>query len=350
MATRLIPVLALAISALASSAMAERLRLASYNTELGRDGPGLLLRDITRGKDKQIKAVIDVIRQTAPDVLVLQDFDHDLQGHALAAFQTALAQAGHPMPHSFAIRPNAGLPTGLDLDGDGQRGTARDSQGYGNFTGAGGMAVLSRLPLGPARDFSQFLWRDLPGANLPTHPDGSPFPSAEAQAIQRLSSVAHWQVPVILPDGQTLDLLTWHGSTPAFDGPEDQNGKRGGDETRFWIRLLEGALPFPAPSAPFVVIGQANIDPEDGDGDHDAIRALISHPRLTDPAPTGAEGTDSADWSGIGVGKLRASYILPWAEAHVLDTGVFWPEPDDRMAVTATTASRHHLIWVDLNF
>ena len=57
------------------------------------------------------------------------------------------------------------------------------------------MAVLSRLPLGEVRDFSAFLWADLPGA-IPPQVDGQPFPSAEAQAAQRLSSVAHWDVPV----------------------------------------------------------------------------------------------------------------------------------------------------------
>ena len=318
--------------------------------ELTRKGPGLLLRDILGEKDKQIAAVIDVITQVAPDVLVLQAFDHDLENRSLQAFQTALDTAGHKMPHIFAARPNSGLTSGLDLDGDGKLNTPRDSQGYGDFTGQGGMAVLSRLPLGDVRDFSDFLWRDLPDAMLPTHADGTPFPSGEAQAAQRLSSVAHWDVPVDLPNGQTLNLLTYHGSTPAFDGAEDRNGKRGADETLFWTHLLNGALPNPAPSAPFAIIGQANIDPNDGDGRRDAITTLLTDPRLIDPAPTGSEGTDTADWSAIGVGKLRASYILPWAQADVTDAGVFWPMPDAPMAKSAETASRHHLIWVDIRY
>ncbi|MDA5092775.1 endonuclease/exonuclease/phosphatase family protein [Aliiroseovarius sp. KMU-50] len=332
------------------SVQAERLRIATFNSDLSRDGPGLLLRDITRGKDKQISAVIEVIAHIRPDVLVLQDIDNDLENRALAALQSALAEAGHPLPHRFATLTNAGMESGLDLDGDGHLGTARDSQGYGSFTGQGGMAVLSRLPLGEVRDFSDILWRSLPGADLPQYSDGSPFPSEEAQAAQRLSSVAHWDVPVMLPDGKTLNLLTWHGSTPAFDGAEDQNGKRGADEARFWLRLLDGDLPYAAPTPPFAVIGQANIDPTDGEGRHDAINELLSDPRLIDPTPTGSEGTDTADWSAIGVGKLRAGYILPWAEAQILDTGVFWPAAGSEMAVTATTASRHHLIWLDLNF
>lgn len=50
------------------------------------------------------------------------------------------------------------------------------------------------------------------------------------------------------------------------------------------------------------------------------------------------------------MGKLRAGYILPWAGADILDSGVFWPMGTDPMAVIATTASHHHLIWVDLGF
>ncbi len=329
---------------------AETLRLASFNVELTRKGPGLLLRDIQSGRDKQVAAVLAVIHAAAPDVLVLQGFDHDLDLRALTAFRDALAAQGLDLPHMLSARPNSGLATGLDMDGDGLLGRARDSQGYGAFTGAGGMAVLSRLPLGPLQDYSDFLWRDLPGATLPTHPDGTPFPSAEAQAIQRLSSVAHWAVPVRLANGQTLTLLTWHGSTPAFDGPEDRNGKRGGDEARFWLRLLDGALPFAAPKPPFVLIGQSNIDPEQGEGDHAAMRELLADPRLQDPKPAGSAGLATADWSAIGVGKLRVSYILPWAGATIVDAGGFWPGEGADLAATAARASRHHLVWVDLEF
>ncbi|MGB3244167.1 MAG: endonuclease/exonuclease/phosphatase family protein, partial [Sulfitobacter sp.] len=35
------------------------LRVATFNTELARKGPGLLLRDILKGDDPQITAVID---------------------------------------------------------------------------------------------------------------------------------------------------------------------------------------------------------------------------------------------------------------------------------------------------
>lgn len=344
----------------ASFSLAEPLRVATYDAELDRRGPGLLLADILAGKD-EVEAVAAVIVAAAPDVLLLTGFDHDYEGHALAAFAEMLDAAGLSLPHRFAARPNAGLPSGLDLDGNGRLGEARDAQGYGVFTGQAGMAVLSRYPLGEVRDFSGFLWADLPGA-IPPMVDGRPFPSAEAHAAQRLSSVAHWDVPVTTPAGQ-LHLLAFNATTPVFDGPEDLNGRRNHDEILFWQRLLDGTLPFDPPEGPVVVIGNANIDPTDGDGRRESIRALLDDPRLQDPQPTSIGGMqaanpehrgdpalDTADWSDPRPGNLRVDYVLPDVSFDVVGAGVLWPTPDDPLAETVASASRHRLVWVDLAF
>ena len=85
---------------------ADTIRIATFNAELQRDGPGLLLRDISRGKDKQIAAVVEVIRRTHPDILALQGFDWDHENRALSAFVEMLEQAGVSYPHVFAHKPN----------------------------------------------------------------------------------------------------------------------------------------------------------------------------------------------------------------------------------------------------
>ncbi len=344
----------------ANASLAEPLRVATFEVELKRRGPGLLLADILTG-DEQVEAVVAVIAAASPDVLLLTGFDHDHEGHALAAFADLLDEAGLNLAHRFSARPNAGLPSGLDLDGNGRLGEARDAQGYGAFTGQGGMAILSRYPLGAVRDFSAFLWADLPGA-IPPMVDGRPFPSAEAQAAQRLSSVAHWDVPVITPDGP-LHLLAFNATTPVFDGREDINGRRNHDEILFWQRLLDGALPFDPPAGPVVVIGNANLDPTDGDGRREAIRAVLDDSRLQDPQPASIGGAqaanpehrgdpalDTADWSDPMPGNLRVAYVLPDARLEVSGAGVFWPAPDDPLAEVVETASRHRLVWVDLEF
>ncbi|WP_223274861.1 endonuclease/exonuclease/phosphatase family protein [Tateyamaria sp. syn59] len=323
-------------------AQAETIRIATYNTELQRDGPGLFLRDLARGEDDQIAAILAVIAHADADVLALQSIDYDLTGEALSRFAKA---AGYP--HHFALRPNTGLPTGLDMDGDGRLGGPRDAQGYGRFSGQGGMAILSRFPFDPSgvQDLSALLWTDLPDALLPQL-NGAPFPSADAQAAQRLSTTGHWIVPIQTTNGP-FQLMTFHASPPVFDGPEDRNGKRNHDEIRLWQHVLDGTVGT-APTGPFIIAGDANLDPADGSGLKRAIRNLLADRRLTDLSPRGHAGTDTVDWTDPVPGDLRVSYILPSTHWRVVDSGVMWPAPDDPFTETVTAASRHRLVWADL--
>ena len=98
------------------AAEAIEIRIATYAAPLSRDGPGLLLRDISGGGDAQIQAVTRVIDHVSPDILLLTDIDFDAGGAAIFAFSQALET---PYPYLFVRRPNSGFQTGLDLDGDG---------------------------------------------------------------------------------------------------------------------------------------------------------------------------------------------------------------------------------------
>ncbi|MDT8328740.1 MAG: endonuclease/exonuclease/phosphatase family protein [Roseovarius sp.] len=338
--------------------MAETLRIATWNVGLDRKGPGLLLRDIRQGSDTQIAAVAKVVARLRPDILVLQKVDYDLDMMALRALRERFAKEGWRLDHLFARRPNSGLATGLDMDGDGRLGGPRDAQGYGDFSGQGGMAILSRHPIDAenAKDFSALLWRDFPGAIMPVVND-APFPSPEAAAAQRLSYVGHWVVPVVLPSGP-LHLMAFHATPPVFDGPEDLNGRRNHDEIRFWQRYLDGGFG-PVPKGPFVVIGDANLDPDKSDGRREAIRALLSDPRLQDPRPMRPQAALSADaardarlytahWPAPGPGGMRVSYVLPAASLRIGDSGVYWPPDATPEAEKAATASHHRMVWVDL--
>ncbi len=333
--------------ALALPGRAETIRIATFNAELTRKGPGLLLRDIRKGQDRQVAAIVGLLSALRPDILLLQNVDHDAGLATAGALQTALQQAGLPLAHLYAPAPNTGVPTGLDMNGDGRPGRAADAQGYGRFRGEGGMLLLSKFPIDAtaARDFTGLLWRDLPGATLP-QVKGAPFPSEQAQAVQRLSSVGHWAVPIAAPGGPFW-VLAFHASPPVFDGPEDRNGLRNADEIRFWQVFLDGALG-PAPEARFAVMGVANIDPDRGKGRRQAIRALLADPRLHPLAPQGAHGTATVDWSDLGLGAMRVSYVLPSSDLIVRASGVAWPGPDDPLAPHALAASRHRLVWADI--
>jgi len=336
------------------------LRLALYTVEMDRTGPGLLLRDLRRG-DPQADAVARVIAYADPDVILLLRFDYDAGGLALVAFADLISVHGIDYKYQFSLHPNAGWMTDLDLDGDGRLRGPRDAQGYGLYAGHNGMAILSKLPIDIAavRDFSDLLWRDLPGAVLPQHPDGAPFPSAAAQAQQRLSSIGHWDVPLILPDGNRLHLLAYHATPPVFDGPEDRNGLRNRDETRFWQVYLDGGLDLPPPAAPFVLLGNANNDPRRGAGNDAVIAALLNHPALQDPRPVSPRGTAggvpeaTVSWDVPDAPPLmRVDYLLPSATLDLRGADVVWSTPATDSATQADTSdrtgSRHGLVWVDI--
>jgi endonuclease/exonuclease/phosphatase family protein len=353
----------------AGIAQAETIRVATYNVGLNRKGPGLLARDLLRGEDAQIAAVVAVIARVKPDILLLNEFDFDLSGVALGVLADLLAEAGVVYPYRFARPPNSGLASGVDLDGDGRKNGPEDAQGFGEFSGARGMAILSRYLIdgGNVQDFSAGLWKDLPGAILPVV-DGQPFPSQAAWDVQRLSSKAHWDVPVILPDATRLRLLASHATPPVFDGPEDRNGLRNRDEIRFWSLYLANLRPDTA----FVILGDMNADPKDGEGAHGAINALLADPRVQDvrPSSMGAVAAsrrqggpnalhlsdpafDTVDWDETRTpGNMRVDYVLPSANLDISGAGVFWPAPDedgfDLVGSDGSFGAQHRLVWVDI--
>lgn len=314
------------------------------------------MRDILSGKDPQVSAFQEVIARSAADILVLADVDYDLGGITA----TELARLTN-FPHSLALMPNRGMATGEDLNADGRFGTPSDAQGYGSFSGEGGMVVLSRYPfdLEGIQDFSDFLWLDLPGDIAPegTNP------------IQRLSTTTHAVVPVQIPNAPELHLMTWHATPPVFDGPEDRNGRRNHDEAAFWLRFLDGEFSAEAPKH-FVLAGAANLDPLDGEGRPSALLKLLQHRLISNVTPKSAGGviaaetekganlrhdgdpaSDTANWrDDPGPGNLRVDYLLPSRTLSIEQSGVLWPTPDDPLSKAVQAASRHRLIWVDLRF
>lgn len=349
-------------------------RIATFNANLNRKGAGVLIQDIAK-RDAQILAVAEIILRVRPDVILINEIDHDDAGIAVDAFRGLMTEGvsglpGLDFPYRHIGPMNTGVPSGFDLDGDGKIMGARDAFGFGRFPGQYGMAVLSRFPIGPVRDFYTQAWADIPWAEAPMNPDGTPYYSDKAWAALPLSSKSHWDLTVELPDGRGLHLLASHPTPPVFDGPEDRNGLRNAAEIQFWIDYIEGAdwmtdtdavdggLP---PDASFVVLGDLNADPEKGDGDQATVGALAAHARVQDVRPTSpgaaavGSSTDTADWpEKDGPGNLRVDYVLPSVDLTVTGSGVFWPEPDDPMAKLVgvkkgrQTSSDHRLVWIDI--
>lgn len=319
----------------------------------------MLLRDIMQNKDDRITAAAGVIAHIDPDILLLTNIDYDHQQAALGAFAGVIESKGTDFEHQFTRKPNTGLATGLDLDQNGYLSDARDAQGYGPFSGYAGMAILSKFPIDTSgvRDFSDMLWMDFPDRTLPMQ-DGTLFPSAAVYDVQRLSSTAHWDVPVQSLLGQ-INILAFYATPPVFDGPEDRNGLRNADEIRFWSLYLGGALDAQPPDD-FAILASANLDPVDGDGRSDAMIDLLAHPLIYDPQPrsagaaanadvdhAGDPASDTVDWDSP-PGNLRVDYVLPSVSWTVIDSGVYWPNTNALLGSDGNAAGRHRLVWVDI--
>jgi len=369
--------LAAAFACVSAASFAEPIRVATFNTSLTRKGPGLLLRDIRKLKDSQIRNVMAIIQTVRPDILLINEFDHDYENLALREFLDLLAQdagerKGIRYPYFCAPPQNVGVPSGWDLNGDGKLGGPADAYGFGNFRGQYAMALVSKFPIqtDAAKDFSEVLWNQIPNAEMPKAADGSDFPSYPALHIMRLSSKGHWDVPIALPSGDTLHILASHPTPPIFDGPEDMNGKRNRAEILFWDTYIRTALQ--PHTDKYVVLGDLNADPFDGEGSHDAISVLINGRYLTDPKPqsNGARiasktqggvntkhksdpATDTADWrDDRGPGNLRVDYVLPSKTLTLSDASVFWPASDEAgfewIGSDGRASSDHRLVWVDI--
>ena len=366
------------------------LRVATYNASLYDEDAGGLVARLQLG-NAQARKIAAVLQKVRPDIVLLNEFDYDAAQRAADLFQrdyleVAQAGGGAPLhyPHRYLAPVNTGVPSGLDLDGNGETGgigreRGNDAWGYGLHPGQYGMLVLSRFPIDAAavRTFQLLKWRDMPGARRPMDPaTGKPFHADAVWEQLRLSSKSHWDVPIETPVG-TLHLLASHPTPPTFDGPEDRNGKRNADEIRLWREYISpGAKPWLCDDAGrcgglaadvrFVIAGDLNNDPVDGDGHHDAILELLEHPRvmrMATPRSAGGEakardyaaagilrrGSPAHVTGGFGprVGALRLDYVLPSSGFALAGSGVFWPAPGDADAAIAD-GSDHQLVWVDL--
>lgn len=298
-------------------ASADTLRLALWHEALSRDGPGLLLRDLVKG-DAVAEAMAGALRAADADIVVLTKIDFDAAGQALGAFADLVGGYGYRVP----LWSNAGIPTGVDLDGDGRSGDPEDAQSYGRFPGEGGLAVLSRRPVirDGVQSFNDLLWRDLPDAHV--------LPADRGLEVQRLSSGGHWVVPIAPGGDHSLTLLIGHSNTPVFDGPEDRNGRRNLDELRLWSQILSGI------AGPVVFAANTNLDPERGEGYRGAMAEFLLNSGLQDPVP----GVPTAHWDRPG--PMRVSYLLPSVGLEVVDAKV-WP---------VLPELRHSLITLDIRW
>ncbi|MHA7209350.1 endonuclease/exonuclease/phosphatase family protein [Arthrobacter sp. MDT1-65] len=371
----------------------QEVRFATYNASLNRLAPGELLRDLGTPGNAQARAVAEVIQINRPDVVLLNEFDYVPGNRAADLFRDNYLGVGQngkaPLdyPYVYTAPSNTGVPSGFDLNNDGSAGGADDALGFGAFEGQYGMVVFSKYPIetDSVRTFRNFLWKDMPGALLPDNPatdaQGDWY-SEDELAVLPLSSKSHWDVPVSI-GGRTIHVLASHPTPPVFDGPEDRNGRRNSDEIRFWSDYVTGgdgaSYISDDAGAPgglrrgerFVVMGDQNSDPRDGDSLPDSIGRLLGNRLIQDPQPTSEGATeasalqgganaghrgdpaqDTADFEDRAGGNLRVDYVLPSRSLKVTGSGVFWPRAgmpgSELTGIFPFPTSDHRLVHVDV--
>ncbi len=359
-----------------------QIRFATFNIAMGLETEGELYERLLSGEDERLKKVAAVIQAVRPDVLLLNEFDRYELDSGIIFIKNYLEESQHgnkPISYTHTLdgAVNTGEDSGLDLDSNGVAGEPQDAWGFGRFEGQYGMMVLSRFPLRLERSFRHFKWKDMPDALVPANPDGSAWYPDEIYQQLRLSSKNHWDVNVDI-DGRAVHFLVSHPTPPVFDGPEDHNGTRNHDEIRLWADYiapersayiyddtgLTGGLPG---NTRFVIAGDLNADPLDGDSTADAILQLLEHPKINASCEPGSGGgeeasstqggknlehkgnpaTDTGDFNNEHVGNMRLDYVLPSATLKVTGCGVFWPA-EGESGHELVDASDHRLVWVDI--
>ena len=387
-------------------------RFSTFNASLNRFFEGQLAQHLSTPTNQQARNVAETIQRYRPDVLLINEFDYWAQNPQVPVdlFRTNYLEVSQngaaPIfyPYSYIAASNTGIPSGKDLNNVGgvvttplAPGYGDDSFGFGEFPGKFAMVVYSRYPIDTdaVRTFQLFRWKDMPGNLIPT-----PFYSPDEVEILRLSSKSHWDVPIRI-GGKTVHFLVSHPTPPVFDGAEDRNGRRNNDEIRFWADYVmpgasgyiyddEGVRGGLKPGELFVIAGDQNSDPLDGDSIPGSIQQLLDHPLVnteTTPASLGGpwatrvQGVlntnhrsnpmfDTADFCDTpafppcsGPGNLRADYVLPRRNMRIVDAGVYWPSRDpadaDPLAPFAylvdltglgfpAPTSDHRAVWIDV--
>lgn len=375
------------------------LRVATYNLQ------DVRTEDVKRDDNPRLRELAATIQRIRPDVILLNEIAYDQQGvpgvepgdaegqNARRFAENYLAAPQEPglapVRYEDFMRPtNTGIASGQDLDNSGEAVTeyppppptqpdgspgeqtpggmayGNDAYGFGTFPGQYGMGLLVRpryeIQEEEARTFRNFLWKDMPGALLPEDPEtGESFYSEKELEVFRLSSKSHWDVPVRVPGGDTVHLLASHPTPPVFDGPEDRNGRRNHDEIRFLGDYVSGADYIYDDSGkrggldedePFVILGDLNDDPDEGDSAGNPVEDfLFSNERVNGEfVPLAQEPDPDLDPSDTATFGLRADYALPSTGLPVMRGGIRGHTALYEGGIYEDAPTDHFPVWLDL--
>ena len=363
------------------SALPPKVRIAQFNL---REMSTAKLLD---GADEQAGAAAEVIARFAPDIISINELQFDIEGipslgspgapsstqpgtfdggagnAKRLADRVAAVNAAAAFPHTAITLGNSGFTWAGPTLGN----PSFVLRGWGDWPGRFNSAILTKFPIAydKIRVINEFAWDALPGNSIEKMKTaigtGVPagFPLFEKGIVV---------VPVEVAPGALLYMVMHHPVAPAF---EAINPYRHFDELQGLKLFLDGKLPGVEPlpaGAKFVLIGDLNADPEDGDSLDGGIEPILSHPALNVFFPSGAgtkgkNGQYNTYLSGCGKDdgstvddpttkfQMQLDYVLPSKTFGAAKVGeVFFPDFQAQKAdfQLACKASDHRLVYVDV--
>lgn len=233
------------------------------------------------------------------------------------------------------------------------------------------MVLFSRHPIDAdgIRTFRELRWDSMPGNSIPDQA----YTDLE-RSVLRLSSTAHWDIPVRV-EGRTVHVLAAQTANPSA---RTSSAERHQDELRFWADYVSGEAGYVTDDdgrpggldedSDFVIVGDYGPHATDDLGaDHSSgIATLLSDEAVQDPEPESAgaraAGPGHASATRVvrdddGVRLERSDYVLPSPGLTSTASGVFWPAEGQlgshltRPTGAAGTgpAAERRLVWTDLD-
>lgn len=367
----------------------------------------------------QVRNIAAIIQTTRPEILFLKKFNNDGYARdmrALKGFQQnylEIAQSRNSIDSGDLLNPifypylqsfatNSGENSGLDLDNDGSVGVMPgDAWGDGNYHGQRAFALMSmhEIDRNNTRTFQDFRWKDIPNAQNPVitncNNPKAPLPNGMACGDKwysvsewnrvRLSSQNHVDVPIKIKTNfgdKTVHFLIAHPAQPVeLDSFTNKDKLRNRDEIQFWNDYInderyiyddKGRTGGLNKNDSFIILGDLNADPDNGDSDKNTILGLLNHPKVNGNATVGnvvpisngaVEEYPLRNHPSrlTSVNGLRVDYVIPSNQFRVEDSGVYWPASgeeghllinDSRIGELGTgkeVSSDHRIVWVEVN-
>ena len=419
LAVSAVAVLVVAALPTVATASSETVRFATFNASLNRNAAGEALADLSVPGNAQADAVAEIIQRVRPDVLLINEFDYYAptaahpDGPLVDAFRDNYLAVAHngaapiDYPYSFVAESNTGHHLGLRPQQQrrirrhaGRRRLRRRQLRFRRVPGPvrdGGATRGTRSTTTRSGRSSTSCGRTCRARSCRTIPRRRRRPTGTRPRSSRSSACRRRATGTCRSTigGETVHFLASHPTPPVFDGLEDRNGTRNNDEIRLWadyitpgrdlgLHLRRRRRPRrpQAAASSFVIAGDQNSDPLDGDSIPGSIQQLLDHPLVnTKITPSSAGGPYWADGPGraqrhppersrVRHGRLLRHPGLPAVQRtrqpagglrpaapgpRIVDAGVFWPDGGrSRCSYLTGTgfpvpSSDHRAVWVDVS-